>query len=148
MPPSPDALWTTRKPCVELAAAPAEVATGSARSTALVQMSRIRRICAPRVLRSERNVRPLREPAAMASDPLQSRADALAARIEALAAALRASGVSAETSERLLSQASAAALQALTLELLLEQADPPDEAGVGPLLEPEGRQASRFRVAA
>ena len=84
----------------------------------------------------------------MASDPLQSRADALAARIEALAAALRAGGVSDETSERLLSQASAAALQALTLELLLEQADPLDEAYLVPPFEPERRQASRFRVAA
>ena len=62
----------------------------------------------------------------MASDPLQSRADALAARIEALAAALRAGGVPDAASSRLLSHASAAALQALTLELLLaEQTDPP-----------------------
>jgi hypothetical protein len=61
----------------------------------------------------------------MASDPLQSRADALAARIEALAAALRESGVSDAASARLLSRASAAALQALTLELLLEEADAP-----------------------
>lgn len=84
----------------------------------------------------------------MASDPLQSRANALAARIEALAAALRAGGVSDETSARLLSQASAAALQALTLELLIEQLDPLDEASPGLLIEPELRQASRFRVAA
>lgn len=84
----------------------------------------------------------------MASDPLQSRADALAARIEAFAAALRAGGVAAESSERLLSQASAAALQALTLELLLQQAEPSDEASPGPRFEPERRQASRFRVAA
>ena len=84
----------------------------------------------------------------MASDPLQSRADALAARIEALAAALRAGGVSDETSERLLSQASAAALQALTLELLLEQADPLDEPCLEPLFEPARRQAPSFRVAA
>jgi hypothetical protein len=61
----------------------------------------------------------------MASDPLQSRADVLATRIEALAAALRGSGVAQETSEPLLVRASAAALQALTLELLVEQADAP-----------------------
>jgi hypothetical protein len=57
----------------------------------------------------------------MAEDRLQSRADALAARVEALAAALRASGVPDDTAERLLSRASAAVLQALTLELLLER---------------------------
>jgi hypothetical protein len=63
----------------------------------------------------------------MADDRLQQRADQLAARIEALAAALRASGVSEEASAELLSHASAAALQALRLELLLERPAPPDE---------------------
>jgi hypothetical protein len=61
----------------------------------------------------------------MASDRLQSRADALVTRVEALAMALRASGVSEETSTRLLSQASAAVLQALTVELLLDQPETP-----------------------
>jgi hypothetical protein len=64
---------------------------------------------------------------AMGDDSLQSRADRLAARVEALAAALRASGVPEEASARLLSQASAAVLQALTLELALEQPTPPGE---------------------
>jgi hypothetical protein len=64
----------------------------------------------------------------MADDRLQQRADRLAASIEALAAALRASGVPDEASAQLLSQASAAALQALRLELLLERAAPPDDA--------------------
>ena len=84
----------------------------------------------------------------MAGEPLQSRADALAARIEALAAALRASGVSDDTAGRLLSQASAAALQALTLELLLEQAQPPLAAPPGPSFEPETRLERGFRLAA
>jgi len=54
-------------------------------------------------------------------DRLQRRADGLAARVEALAEALRASGASDEASAQLLSQASAAVLQALWLEDLVEQ---------------------------
>jgi hypothetical protein len=60
----------------------------------------------------------------MADDRLQRRADGLAARVEALARALRAGGVSEEASAQLLSNASAAVLQALRLELLVEQANP------------------------
>jgi hypothetical protein len=60
----------------------------------------------------------------MADDPLQRRADGLAARVEALAEALRAGGVSEEASAQLLSNASAAVLQALRLELLVEQRPP------------------------
>jgi hypothetical protein len=59
----------------------------------------------------------------MTDDRLQRSADRLAARVEALAEALHASGASEEASAQLLSQASAAALQALRLELLV---DPPD----------------------
>jgi hypothetical protein len=57
----------------------------------------------------------------MTDDRLQRRADGLAARVEALAEALQASGASEEASARLLCQASAAVLQALRLELLVEQ---------------------------
>jgi hypothetical protein len=61
----------------------------------------------------------------MTDDPLQRLADRLAARVEALADALQASGASEEASAELLSQASAAVLQALRLELLVgEQPDP------------------------
>lgn len=56
-------------------------------------------------------------------DRLQRRADILAARVEALAEALRAAGVQEEASARLLSHASAAVLQALNLELLLERSE-------------------------
>jgi hypothetical protein len=56
----------------------------------------------------------------MTDDRLQRRADGLAARVEALAQALEASGASEEASAELLSQASAAVLQALRLELLVE----------------------------
>jgi hypothetical protein len=77
----------------------------------------------------------------MASDHLQGRADSLAARVDALAAALRESGVSEETSTRLLSQASAAVLQALTVELLLEQPEMP-------AVERETPVEPRFRLAA
>ena len=80
----------------------------------------------------------------MPGDPLQHRADALAARIEALAVALRASGVSDDTSERLLSRASAAALQALTLELLLEEPELPGLSAPRPRIERE----RGFRLAA
>jgi hypothetical protein len=55
------------------------------------------------------------------ADDLQRRADGLAARVDALAEALRAGGVSDEASAQILSQASAAVLQALRLELLVEQ---------------------------
>jgi len=58
----------------------------------------------------------------MTDDRLQRRADRLAARVEALADALQASGASEEASAQLLSQASAAVLQALRLELLVEPA--------------------------
>lgn len=61
----------------------------------------------------------------MIDDPLQRLVDRLAARVEALAEALQASGASEEASAELLSQASAAVLQALRLELLVgEQPDP------------------------
>jgi hypothetical protein len=59
----------------------------------------------------------------MADDPLQRRADELAARVEALAAALHDGGVSEEASAQLLARASTAVLQALRLELLVEQAE-------------------------
>ena len=59
----------------------------------------------------------------MTDDRLQRRADGLAARVEALAEALQASGVPEEASAQLLAQASAAVLQALRLELLVEQPD-------------------------
>ncbi|HEY8107843.1 MAG TPA: hypothetical protein VIC70_04010 [Gaiellaceae bacterium] len=57
----------------------------------------------------------------MTDDRLQRRANRLAARVEALAEALHASGVSDEASAQLLSQASAAVLQVLRLELLVER---------------------------
>jgi hypothetical protein len=57
----------------------------------------------------------------MPATGLQGRADGLAARVEALAGALHESHVPEETTARLLSHASTAAIQALTLELLLEQ---------------------------
>jgi len=53
---------------------------------------------------------------------LQRRAADLAARVEAFAQTLRESGVPEETSVELLSSVSAAVLQALSLELLVEEA--------------------------
>ncbi len=57
----------------------------------------------------------------MTDDRLQRRADRLAGLVEALAEAQQASGASEEASAQLLSQASAAVLQALRLELLVER---------------------------
>ena len=59
----------------------------------------------------------------MPDDVLQRRADDLANRVEAFARALIATGVPEETSVELLSSVSAAALQALSLELLVEDTD-------------------------
>jgi hypothetical protein len=59
----------------------------------------------------------------MTDDRLQRRAERLAARVEALAQALSAGGVPEEASAQLLSNASAAVLHALQLELLMEQPD-------------------------
>jgi hypothetical protein len=59
----------------------------------------------------------------MTDDRLQRSADRLAARVEALAGALQASGASEEASAELLSSASAAVLQALRLEVLVETPD-------------------------
>jgi hypothetical protein len=60
----------------------------------------------------------------MTDDSLQRSADRMAARVEALAKALQESGVSEEASAGLLSSASAAVLQALRLEVLVD--DEPD----------------------
>ena len=57
----------------------------------------------------------------MTDDRLQLRANRLATRVEALAAALQACGASEEASAQLLSQASAAVLQALRLELITSE---------------------------
>jgi len=57
----------------------------------------------------------------MADDRLQRRADRLAAQIEALAQALRAGDVPEDAASQLLSQASAAVLLALRLELLIQR---------------------------
>ena len=57
----------------------------------------------------------------MTDDHLQRHADRLATRVGALAEALQASGASEEASAQLLSQASAAVLQALRLELMTSE---------------------------
>jgi hypothetical protein len=66
----------------------------------------------------------------MSDDRLQRSADRLAARVEALAQALRAGGVPEEASAQLLSHASAAVLQALRLELLIESPERASEPAV------------------
>jgi hypothetical protein len=63
----------------------------------------------------------------MADDRFQRLADRLAERVEALAKALHAGGVPEEASAELLSNASAAVLQALRLELLVDHRELADE---------------------
>jgi hypothetical protein len=65
----------------------------------------------------------------MADEHLQRLADSLAARVDALGDALRAGGVPEKASAQLLAHASAAVLQALSLELLVERPPPPAEPG-------------------
>ncbi|MGH2977904.1 MAG: hypothetical protein ACRDKC_05975 [Gaiellaceae bacterium] len=83
----------------------------------------------------------------MAEEHSQSRADGLAALVEGLAAALHAAGTEEETAARLLSKASMAVLQVLTLELLLE---PPRPAAVTAerVAEPRHAVESGLRLAA
>jgi hypothetical protein len=56
---------------------------------------------------------------------LDERSRRLSERVDAFGRALAAAGVDADTSSRLLESAATAALNALTLELLLEPAAPP-----------------------
>jgi hypothetical protein len=79
---------------------------------------------ATRVLRHEGTSGDSANLSPVPADGLQSRADGVAARVEGLAAAFHESGIPEETAARLLSQASTAALHALTLELLLERPEP------------------------
>src|SRR3954447_2869431 len=122
-PPSPAALRTTRKPGLPAADARAAAAAGSASTARRAQLSRIRRMALPGYAWQERPTNP-RSCVVMTDDPLQRRADGLAARVEALAEALHAGGVSEEASAQLLSHASAAVLDALRLELIVERPDP------------------------
>jgi len=59
------------------------------------------------------------------SDPDGRVADVLGERVEALACALRGAGVDPQTAARLLGTAAAAALDAVTLGLLLDEAPAP-----------------------
>ncbi len=65
---------------------------------------------------------------------VESTAVALTDRIDALAAALRLAGVSQEQSSSLLASASAAAMQALMLDALLDDRSPPAAARPEPSL--------------
>jgi hypothetical protein len=69
---------------------------------------------------------------------LQERSDRLAAQMDALAAALHDCGADGDAAARLLGHASAAVLQALTLELLLAPTavPPPQPAQEKPAREP------------
>lgn len=60
----------------------------------------------------------------------QETSERLSARVEALASALRASGADPDAVSRLLADAASAALQALTLDLMHEPAEPAPRAAV------------------
>jgi hypothetical protein len=68
----------------------------------------------------------------MSPDALQDRSERLAALVDRLSAALRSSGVAEDAAARLLANASAAVLDALTLDCMLAD-DPPVAA---PVAEP------------
>lgn len=60
----------------------------------------------------------------MSPDALQDRSERLAALVDGLGAALRSSGVADDAASRVLESASAAVLDALTLDVMLAD-DPP-----------------------
>jgi hypothetical protein len=74
-------------------------------------------------------------PVEMSSGTLQDRADRLAALVHELGAAMRSSGVDDDAASRLLENASAAVLDALTLDLMFtgDVSTPP---GATPVEEP------------
>jgi hypothetical protein len=71
----------------------------------------------------------------MSPGELQDRSDRLASLVDELGAALRSSGVSDEAASRLLANASAAVLDALTLDLRLPD-DPPVPVAAATVEEP------------
>src|SRR5438270_13309681 len=81
-----------------------------------------------------RNVRRMGEsPFEMSPGELQDRSERLAALVDELGAALRSSGVAEDAASRLLENASAAVLDALTLDLML----PDDAPASAPAQAPE-----------
>lgn len=81
----------------------------------------------------------------MSPGALQDRSERLAALVEALGAALRSSGVADDAASRVLENASAAVLDALTLDVMLTD-DPPaprvSARGSEPVPEPALPQAA------
>ena len=75
----------------------------------------------------------------MSPDALHDRSERLASLVDGLGAALRASGVPDDAAVRLLGSASAAVLDALTLELMLP--DDPPASLVAPAEQPEAGPA-------
>ena len=71
----------------------------------------------------------------MSPGALQDRSERLASLIDGLGAALRSSGVADDAASRLLEHASAAVLDALTLDLMLPD-DPPVPVAARPVEEP------------
>lgn len=71
----------------------------------------------------------------MSPGALQDRSERLASLVDDLGAALRGSGVDDDAALRLLENASAAVLDALTLDLMLAE-DPPRPAAPAPVEEP------------
>ena len=72
----------------------------------------------------------------MSPGALQDRSDRLAALVEGLGAALRSSGVAEDATSRLLENASAAVLDALTLDLMFTDDPPAPRVSSAPVGEP------------
>jgi hypothetical protein len=72
----------------------------------------------------------------MSPGALQDRSERLASLVDGLGAALRSSGVSDDAAARLLESASAAVLDALTLDLMLAEGPPAAAPVEEPAVEP------------
>jgi hypothetical protein len=76
----------------------------------------------------------------MSPGALQDRSERLAALVDELGAALRGSGIADDAASRLLTSASTAVLDALTLDLMLT-ADPSAQPVAAPVPEPAAKPA-------
>ena len=72
----------------------------------------------------------------MSPEVLQDRAERLASLVDELGAALRGSGIADDTASRMLERASAAVLDALTLDLMLDDDAPAPAVVAAPVEEP------------
>lgn len=82
----------------------------------------------------------------MSPAALQDRSERLASLLDGLGAALHGAGIAEDAASRLLENASAAVLDALTLDLM-QQDDPPVQPAAAPVEEPEAPAPALPRAA-